>query len=126
MRMFLRACSTAGGAAVLAALMSVHGAAFAQGAPKGNAAAAKEKNASCIGCHGIPGYQVVFPETYRVPMIYGQSERYIYNALQAYKKGERTHATMRAITASMSDQDMADLAAYYSGAHTAQAAAASK
>ncbi|MCX7274904.1 MAG: hypothetical protein NTV19_17445 [Burkholderiales bacterium] len=50
---------------------------------------------------------------YRVPMIAGQSAKYIENSLQAYKKGERSHPTMRAIAGSLSDQDMADLAAYY-------------
>jgi cytochrome c553 len=98
--------------------------AHAQAALKGDATAAKEKNAACIGCHAIAGYQMVFPETYRVPMIYGQSEKYIYNALQAYKKGDRKHPTMHSVAVSLSDQDMADLAAYYSGAHVAQTAAA--
>ena len=46
-------------------------------------------------------------------MIAGQSAKYIENSLQAYKKGERSHPTMRAIAGSLSDQDMADLAAYY-------------
>ena len=85
----------------------------AQGEVKGQASAGADKNAMCIGCHGIPGYQVIFPEQYRVPMISGQSEKYIYNALQAYKKAERRHPTMKVIAASLSDQDMADLAAFY-------------
>jgi len=80
---------------------------------KGQISTGAEKNAMCIGCHGIAGYQVIFPEQYRVPMISGQSEKYIYNALQAYKKSERKHPTMRAIAVSLSDQDMADLAAFY-------------
>ena len=85
----------------------------AQAEIKGQISAGAEKNAMCIGCHGIAGYQVIFPEKYRVPMISGQSEKYIYNALQAYKKSERKHPTMRAIAVSLSDQDMADLAAFY-------------
>ena len=67
----------------------------------------------CIGCHGIPGYQASFPEIHKVPMIAGQSAKYIVAALTAYKKGERKHPTMRAIAASLSEQDMADLAAFY-------------
>ena len=82
-------------------------------AVEGNADAGKEKNAMCIGCHGIPGYKASFPTVYRVPMIAGQSAKYIENALQAYKKGERSHPTMRGISGSLTDQDMADLAAYY-------------
>jgi len=48
-----------------------------------------------------------------VPMISGQSAKYIVAALNAYKKGERKHPTMRGIAASLTDADMADLAAYY-------------
>lgn len=79
----------------------------------GNAKAASPKVEMCIGCHGIPGYKATFPEVYRVPMIGGQSAKYIENALQAYKKGERKHPSMRGIAAGLSDQDMADVAAYY-------------
>ena len=83
-------------------------AAQAQDAKKGEA-----KVAMCIGCHGIQGYQSSFPEIYKVPMISGQSGKYIVSALTAYKKGERKHSTMRSIAASLSDQDMADVAAFY-------------
>ena len=78
-----------------------------------DAVAGEKKAAMCIGCHGIPGYQASFPEVYRVPQISGQNGKYIAAALAAYKKGERKHPSMRAIAGSMSDQDMADLAAYY-------------
>ncbi|HZS80748.1 MAG TPA: c-type cytochrome [Herbaspirillum sp.] len=67
----------------------------------------------CIGCHGIPGYKATFPEVYQVPMLGGQSEKYIENALKAYQKGERRHTSMQGIAASLSDQDIAALAAYY-------------
>jgi cytochrome c553 len=80
---------------------------------KGDAKAAEQKIAMCIGCHGIKGYQASFPEVYRVPMISGQNAKYIVSALNAYKKGERKHPTMRGIADSLSDQDMADLGAYY-------------
>jgi len=46
-------------------------------------------------------------------MIAGQNEQYIIVALRAYASGERSHPTMNAISASLSEQDMADLAAYY-------------
>ncbi len=80
---------------------------------KGDAKAAEQKIAMCIGCHGIQGYQASFPEVYRVPMISGQNAKYIVSALNAYQKGERKHPTMRGISASLSEQDMADLGAYY-------------
>jgi cytochrome c553 len=82
---------------------------------KGNPEAAKAKVAMCIGCHGIPDYRASFPEVYEVPMLGGQSGKYIESALHAYKKGDRKHPTMRSVAASLSDQDIADLAAYYSG-----------
>lgn len=80
----------------------------------GNAEAAKNKVAMCVGCHAIPGYKATFPEVYQVPMIGGQTAKYIENALKAYRKGDRKHPSMRGIAGSLSDQDIADLAAYYS------------
>jgi cytochrome c553 len=80
----------------------------------GDAQAGQKKAAMCIGCHGIQGYQNSFPEIHKVPMISGQSDKYIVSALTAYKKGERKHPTMRGIAGSLSEQDMADLAAFYS------------
>ena len=93
---------------------SVTGVAHAQ-AVKGNAKAGEGKITMCIGCHGITGYQASFPEVYKVPMIGGQNEAYIVSALNAYKKGERKHPTMRGIADPLSDQDMADVAAFYAG-----------
>jgi cytochrome c553 len=81
---------------------------------KGDAAVGKAKAAMCIGCHGLVGYQASFPEVYRVPMISGQGAGYIKKALAAYQGGERKHPTMIAVAAPMTEQDMADLAAYYS------------
>lgn len=80
---------------------------------KGDAVAAKNKVAMCIGCHGIAGYKATFPEIYKVPMLGGQSEKYIVSALNAYKKGERNHPSMVGIAKGLSDQDIADVAAYY-------------
>jgi len=80
---------------------------------QGNADAAKGKISMCIGCHGIPMYRTAFPEVYSVPMIAGQSPDYIVKALQGYRAGDRSHPTMRGIARGLSDQDMADVAAYY-------------
>jgi cytochrome c553 len=78
--------------------------------------AGRAKSSMCAGCHNIPGYKTAFPAVYNVPKIDGQHAAYIVSALRAYKSGERKHPSMRAIAAGLSDQDMADLAAFYSGA----------
>jgi cytochrome c553 len=83
---------------------------------EGDAAAGKGKTAMCAGCHGIAGFRTAYPETYHVPKLGGQNAGYIMSALKAYKAGDRNHATMKAIASSLTDQDMADLAAYYSAA----------
>jgi len=93
--------------------------ALAQDAPAGNANAAKKKVALCIGCHGIIGYQASFPEVHKVPMISGQNAKYIASALTAYRKGDRKHPTMKGVAAPLSDQDIADLAAYYEASGSA-------
>ena len=89
-----------------------------------DAKAGEKKVAMCIGCHGIPAYQASFPEIHKVPMISGQGASYIVSALTAYKKGDRKHPTMRAIAASLSDKDMADVAAFYEQQGKAAATAA--
>ena len=86
----------------------------------GDASAGKTKSSMCAGCHNIPGYKTAFPAVYSVPKIDGQHAAYIMSALRAYKSGERSHPSMRAIAAGLSDQDMADLGAFYS-AQTQQA-----
>ena len=94
-------------------LLALAAPALAQ-APVGNAEAAKSKISMCVGCHGIPNYKTAYPRVYHVPMITGQQPVYIVNALQAYKSGARSHPSMRGIAQGLSEQDMADLAAYYS------------
>jgi cytochrome c553 len=96
--------------------------AHAQGAKPGDPKEGEKKAAMCIGCHGIKGYQASFPEVHKVPMISGQGGKYIAAALTAYKKGERKHPTMRSIAVSLTDQDIADLSAFYE-THGGQAAA---
>ncbi len=96
----------------LVALLGTLG--FSLTASAQDAKAGEKKAAMCIGCHGIPDYKASFPEVYRVPMISGQNAKYIASALAQYKKGDRKHPTMRAIATSLSEQDMADLAAFYS------------
>jgi len=96
-----------------ATLLALAATAHAQGEVKGDPQRAKNKISMCLGCHGIPDYRTAYPEVYYVPMIAGQNPAYIVKALEAYKAGERTHPSMRAIAGSLSAQDMADLAVYY-------------
>jgi cytochrome c553 len=90
-------------------------AAQAQSTAPASGTPAKVNVSMCIGCHGIDSYKTAFPEVYHVPKIAGQSQQYIVKALQAYRSGERPHPSMRGIAKSLSDQEMAALAAYYGG-----------
>lgn len=82
---------------------------------EGDVEAGRIKANTCMGCHGIPNYNNVYP-TYRVPKLGGQPAAYLEVALKAYKSGERPHPTMRAQAASLSDQDIADIAAFFHAA----------
>ena len=79
----------------------------------GNPKAGEAKVYTCHGCHGIPGYFNAYPN-YHVPRIAGQNEQYLVNALHEYQSGDRSHPTMSAQADSLSDQDIADIAAYLS------------
>ena len=67
---------------------------------------------TCMGCHGIAGYRNAYP-SYRVPKLGGQHAEYVVLALQGYKDQTRPHKTMHAQAASLSDQDMQDIAAFF-------------
>ena len=67
----------------------------------------------CSGCHSVPGMRNAYPG-YRVPKLRGQHAQYLTDALKAYKQGTRTHSTMHAQTAHLTDQDIAQLAAIFS------------
>ena len=88
--------------------------AAAPAAAAGDPVKGREKTQMCEGCHEIPGWRTAFPEVYHVPKIAGQNEAYIVAALKAYRSGDRSHPSMRGITAPLSDEDIANLAAYYS------------
>jgi cytochrome c553 len=101
--------------AVLVAAVLAPAAALAQGAvPAGDPAKGAQKVAMCQGCHGILGWRTAYPEVYKVPKISGQHAAYIVAALKEYKACNRGHPSMKAIAATLSDADMADIAAYYS------------
>jgi cytochrome c553 len=85
----------------------------AQSVKPGDKTAGSMKVAMCLGCHDIPRYQTSFPEVYKVPKIAGQNAKYIVAALTEYRKVDRKHPSMRGIAGSLTDQDMADVAAYF-------------
>jgi cytochrome c553 len=103
-------------------LFALIGAALASAAlaqekkPAAKSQGMENAHAMCIGCHGIPGYKTAFPDVYHVPKIAGQQPGYIIAALKAYKSGERSHPSMRGIAASLSEEDMKQLAEFYGGA----------
>jgi cytochrome c553 len=102
---------------VFAVLAMLSGSLLAQQAPlaplalKGHPENGKRLAATCAGCHAIPGYRNAYP-SFHVPKLGGQNEDYLEIALQGYRQGSRGHDTMHAQAAELSDQDIADLAAY--------------
>ena len=82
-------------------------------AAQGNAERGAKLAYTCLGCHGIESYRNAYP-SYRVPKLGGQKAAYLVAALQGYRDGTREHPTMQAQASSMSDEDMQDLAAYFS------------
>jgi len=89
----------------------------------GDPAQGEKKFYTCYGCHGIDNYRNAYPD-YSVPMLRHQHASYIVAALQEYRSGERPHATMHAQAASLSDQDIEDIAAYLQGAAPVKPSAA--
>ena len=94
--------------AVLLSSMVAWGCALAEGDPERGEILAD----TCMGCHGIPGYRNAYP-SYRVPKLGGQHTEYLVLAMQGYRSGNRQHPTMRAQGASLTDQDMLDIAVYF-------------
>jgi cytochrome c553 len=88
----------------------------------GDAARGAVLSDTCMGCHGIKSYRNAYP-SYRVPKLGGQNADYVVIALQGYKGQARPHNTMHAQAASMSDQDMRDVAAYFASQGAPQTAA---
>ena len=76
-----------------------------------DAARGEKLSQTCLGCHGAPLRNP--SPVYSIPMVGGQHPEYIISALKAYKDKSRSHGTMQAQAASLSDQDMADIAAYF-------------
>ncbi|MEP6884917.1 MAG: c-type cytochrome [Gammaproteobacteria bacterium] len=92
------------------------------GAP-GDPALGEKKFYTCYGCHGVENYRNAYPD-YAVPRLRHQHASYIVAALHEYRNGERPHATMHAQAASLSDQDIEDIAAYLQGPEPTKPSAA--
>ena len=73
----------------------------------------EELSSTCLGCHGIVSYNNIYP-TYKVPKLGNQHKDYIISALKAYRSGERSHTTMKAHAANLSDLDIDKIADYFS------------
>ena len=101
--------------ALLAALVSTALLVTSAQAFEGNPEHGRVKAESCLGCHAIPSYTNTYP-TYHVPKVGGQNEAYIISALIAYRSGTRIHETMQGNAEALSDQDIADIAAFFSSA----------
>ena len=84
---------------------------FGTASASDNAAAGKKKAAACEACHGADGNGIA-PN---YPALAGQYQDYLVQVLHEYKNGERTNAIMNGMAAPLSDQDIQDLAAYFSG-----------
>lgn len=93
--------------AAIAAVTLLSGPAFAAG----NADAGKAKSAVCAACHGAEGISAL--EIY--PNLAGQKEAYLAVQLQHFRDGERNNPIMAPMAKPLSDDDIADLAAYYAG-----------
>lgn len=78
----------------------------------GDVAMGQKKAETCMGCHAVKSYFNVYP-SYKVPKLAGQHAEYIEVALKAYRSGDRIHETMKANAANLSDQDIADIAAFF-------------
>jgi cytochrome c553 len=98
---------------VLCGMLLVSTQALAAGDP----AAGRIKGETCLGCHAVENYGNVYP-SYHVPKLGGQNAGYIVQALKAYQSGQRKHGTMHANSSSLSEQDMADIAAFFNSVVT--------
>ena len=80
----------------------------------GNIDNGKQKAATCFACHGADG-NAVDPQ---YPRLAGQYNMYLQQALHEYKSGQRSNAIMKGFVATLSEQDIEDVAAYFSSLPT--------
>src|ERR1700736_4170588 len=79
---------------------------------QGNPQRGKALSYTCLGCHGVEGYKNAYPN-YSVPELEGQHPEYLTAALQEYRDGDRAHLTMHSQASTLSDEDIADIVAYF-------------
>jgi cytochrome c553 len=79
----------------------------------------QSKAAMCIACHGATGISVL-PD---YPNLAGQKAGYLQTALKAYRDGQRPHQIMAPMAKGLTDQDIADVAAFYAAQRPASAIA---
>lgn len=91
----------------IAALALAAPAAFADG----NAQAGQQKSQACAACHGANGISA----SNQFPILAGQYKDYIVQALHEYRDGGRNNPIMKGMAANLSDEDIRDLAEYFSG-----------
>lgn len=80
-------------------------------AADGDAEAAVSKVGSCVACHGADG----IGKAPQYPNLRGQKAAYLEKQLKAYRSGERKDSAMNALAKPLSDEDIADVAAYFAG-----------
>ena len=92
-------------------LSPVNSIANKQGNIKGESALGLQKSADCVACHGVDGNSIVA----NFPKIAGQHSSYLVKSLSSYRDGTRDNSIMAGIAEKLTDKDIADLAAYFSG-----------
>lgn len=110
-----RGSSVHAGLMIAVALFGFSASAQAQQSAAADAARGKALSYTCLGCHGVDGYKNAYP-MYSVPKLEGQHPEYLSAALKGYRDGDRAHLTMHSQASTLSDQDIADIAAYFAGA----------
>jgi len=101
---------------ILAAVVMTAGFIFSGVATAGgDADAGKAASATCAACHGADGNSTI-PTN---PILAGQYESYLVQALKSYRSGDRQSAIMSGFAAALSDDDIANLAAYFSSQKSA-------
>lgn len=105
---------------IFAGLLAVSGLMFAAVSVAGDAEAGKNKSAACGGCHGFDGNSPI--ATY--PKLAGQNEAYIVKQVNDFKAdSSRKNEIMKGMVAALSEEDAADIGAYYQAQSVSQAAA---
>ena len=105
---------------VLAVLIGIFAShlSFAQG----NSERGRELAETCMGCHGVESMTNAYP-TYRIPKLGGQYGDYIVAALTGYKTKDRAHSTMHSQAATLNNDDMRDIGAYFESLGAAESTA---